>query len=150
MQDPTLEGKQLNRPLSLHQHQLLVLWAADCAEHVLSVVWDAQQDPRPVSALQQARAWAHGHLGLGNTKNAVLAAHAAARESLDEANTAAARSAGHAVATVQRSDHGLVAARYALKATQLAELDAEQERQWQDAQLPGAIQDVVLNARSPL
>ena len=44
-------------------HQMLALWAAACAERVLSLFEDASpNDNRPRTAIDAARSWAHGDL----------------------------------------------------------------------------------------
>src|SRR6184192_362374 len=44
-------------------HQLLALWAAWCAEHVLDLFESARpEDPRPRQAIEQACAWVRGEI----------------------------------------------------------------------------------------
>ncbi|HEV7145975.1 MAG TPA: hypothetical protein VGN48_03140, partial [Pedococcus sp.] len=44
-------------------HRLLALWAALCAEHVLTLFESAQPgDLRPRQAIEHARAWASGEV----------------------------------------------------------------------------------------
>ncbi len=124
----------------------MALWAADCAERVLRVVWKNASDQRPVDALRQARAWARGQISVGASRAAAVAAHAAARASKDAAATAAARAAGHAVATAHMADHCLGAAAYALKAAEQGGINRERERQWQDRRLPTSIRNLVISA----
>ena len=107
MRDKRFVAEHRGGPLSTHEHRLLALWAADCAEHVLSTVWKDDNDQRPLDAIRQARAWARGEFSAGEARKAAVAAHAAARESQDDAATAAARAAGHAVATAHMADHSL-------------------------------------------
>lgn len=64
-----------------HDHGALVLWAADCAEHVLQRFEEERpEDPRPRRAIEAGRAWAHGEMKLTEARAAAFAAHAAARE----------------------------------------------------------------------
>ncbi len=148
MRDRRFVAEHRGGPLSMHDHRCMALWAADCAEHVLSAVWKAGDDQRPFDAGQKARAWARGEISVGEARKASVAAHAAARESVDAAATAAARAAGHAVATAHMADHCLGAADYALKGAWLAGIDREQERRWQDQQLPASIRDLICSARA--
>ena len=148
MRDRRFVAEHRGGPLSMHNHQLMALWAAECAEHVLSALRKADNDQRPFDALRQARAWNRGENSVGDARQAAVAAHAAARESKDAAATAAARSAGHAAGTAHMADHCLGAAAYALKAAEQGGINTEQERQWQDQQLPISIRDLVIPARA--
>lgn len=148
MRDQRFVAEHRGGPLSRHNHQLMARWAAECAEHVLSALWKSDKDQRPLDALRQARAWARGEISVGDARKAAVAAHAAARESKDAAATAAARATGHAAGTAHMADHCLGAAAYALKAAEQGGINTEQERQWQDQQLPVSIRDLVLSARA--
>lgn len=109
------------RTLNPKDVPLLALWAADCAEHVLDCFeMQRPDDERPGQAIQAARAWAHGDLGVARARVAAFAAHAAAR------------AAGHAAATAHVAAHAPHAARYA----RAAAADARAERAWQQGQLP--------------
>ncbi|MDY0087493.1 MAG: hypothetical protein RBS78_02940 [Coriobacteriia bacterium] len=133
------------------QHRLLAAWAADCAEHVLCLFEDDHPtDDRPRRAVEQARAWARGEITVGEARQAACASHAAARQAAGAARDAA-RAAGHAVATAHAADHELGASAYALKAVRAAS-DAGRrdeavsvEREWQRAQLPDQIRELVLD-----
>jgi hypothetical protein len=136
--------------LDVTRHRLLAGWAADCAEHVLSLFSDKYpDDDRPRFAIEAARAWARGEIRVGAARAAAVQAHAAARAAPDAAACAAARAAGHAVATAHMADHSLGPAWYAVRAVTLAggEAAAERERQWQLDCLPEAIHDLVVSAR---
>src|SRR6202521_6349887 len=62
-------------------HQLLALWAAACAEHVLDLFESAQpEDPRPRQAIEQARAWAGSEITMTQARTAAGHANAAARD----------------------------------------------------------------------
>ncbi len=132
-------------------HQLLALWAAACAEHVLHLFESVQpSDPRPRQAIEQTRAWAHGEIKMSEARAAAGAANAAARE-LSGAARHAAHAAGQAAAVAHVAAHELGAAAYAIKAVRSAAPDGERERagrqecQWQREQLPNAIRDLVLD-----
>jgi hypothetical protein len=65
-------------------HQLLALWAAACAEHVLDVFELAQpEDPRPRQAIEHARAWVRGEVKMMQAR---AAGHAmgAARDCVEQ------------------------------------------------------------------
>ena len=132
--------------LELKQHQLLALWAADCAEHVLPLFESHRhRDNRPREAIKAARAWAAGKITVGDARNIALAAHAAARACTDVPAREAARAAGHAVATAHMADHSAGPAWYAVRAVQAGKGDAaaEQERLWQLQRLPAEIRELV-------
>lgn len=62
-------------------HQLLALWAASCAEHVLDLFESAQpEDPRPRQAIDHARAWGRGEIPMFQARKAAGYANAAARD----------------------------------------------------------------------
>lgn len=132
-------------------HQLLALWAAACAEHVLHLFEEVQpSDPRPRQAIEQARAWARGEIKMTQARNAAGHAMAAARE-LRGAARYAAYAAGQAAAVAHVAAHELGAAAYAIKAARAAAVESEREKagrlegQWQREQLPDAIRDLVLD-----
>jgi len=131
-------------------HQLLALWAAACAEHVLHLFESVQpSDPRPRQAIELTRAWARGEIKMSQARAAAGAANAAARE-LSGAARHAAHAAGQAAAVAHVVAHELGAAAYAIKAARAAASTGEGESagrlecQWQRAQLPNAIRDLVL------
>lgn len=66
----------------------MVLWAIDCAEHVLSHFGErCPRDDRPWDVIESGRAWTRGEISTGEVRVAAFAAHAAARD----AGLAAAR-----------------------------------------------------------
>jgi len=76
-----------------------------------------------------------------------LEAIAVANESSDKTSVAVARAVGHAVATAHMADHSLGAAWYALKVVERAGGSIDEERRWQDEQLPLEVRDLILVAR---
>src|ERR1700727_1304321 len=97
-------------------HQLLALWAASCAEHVLGLFESAQPgDPRPRQAIEAARAWVRGELKMMQARAAGGHAMGAARD-LRGAARHAAYAAGQAGAVAHVAAHELGAAAYAIKA----------------------------------
>lgn len=131
-------------PLDLESHRLLATWAADCAEHVLSL-FDLIDDDHPQLAIEVARAWARGELTVGGAQKAAIAAHAAARAATTPAAIAVARAAGHAAATAHAADHCLGAALYACKAAKANDAVDDEERAWQISRLPVAVRELVIS-----
>ena len=146
MRDGRFIAEHRGGPLKKEQHYQLIQWACDCSEHVLSLFGDPI-DGRLVHALHIAKEWRHGKASVDDARNASVDAHRVARESSDPTAIAVARSVGHAVATAHMADHSLGAAWYALKAVKNAERSIDDERKWQDEQLPLEIKELVLSAR---
>ena len=132
-------------------HQLLALWAASCAEHVLDHFESAQpEDLRPRRAIEQVRAWVRREITMTQARNAAGHANAAARD-LSGAARYAAYAAGQAAAVAHVAAHELGAAAYAIKAARAAvpegkrEIAGRLECRWQHDQLPDAIRELVLD-----
>ncbi len=132
-------------------HQLLALWAAACADHVLHLFESAHSaDPRPRQAIAQARAWVRGEITMTQARTAAGHAMGAARD-LRGAARHAAYAAGQAAAVAHVAAHELGAAAYAIKAVRAAAPAGEGERagrlecRWQRDQLPEAIRELVLD-----
>ena len=131
-------------------HQLLALWAASCAEHVLDLFEAAEPtDGRPRQAIELVRAWARGDVTMTQSRTAAGHAMAAARNPRGPARHAA-YAAGQAAAVAHVAAHELGAAAYAIKAARAAAPDGKTETagqlecQWQREQLPRAIRQLVL------
>ena len=149
--DPRFITIRRGGTLTDSDHQLLVLWAATCAEHVLHLFESMRpDDPRPRQAIEAARAWTHGDLKMMETR--ALGGHAmgAARD-LHGAARFAAYAAGQAAVVAHVAAHELGAAAYAIKAARAAVVEGERDKagrsecQWQREQLPDAIRDLVLD-----
>ena len=142
-------AKHRGGTLSKKNHILLILWAAECAEHVLQIFQSISSDTRPLNAIKIAQEWADGKVTVGEARNAAVAAHEAARNIKNKSQAAchAARAAGHAVATAHMADHCLQAANYALKAVSAHTQISAEEISWQNKQLPDDIQEIVLKSR---
>jgi len=132
-------------------HGLLAEWAADCAQHVLHFFEDVQpNDDRPRRAIESTRAWARGENVMSQSRAAGGHAMAAARGLRGPARFAAF-SAGQAAVVAHVAAHELGAAAYAIKAARAAALDGREEDvgrlecEWQRAQLPTEIRDLVLD-----
>ncbi|GAB3055792.1 hypothetical protein GCM10027053_16010 [Intrasporangium mesophilum] len=134
--------------LSDADHQLLALWAAECAEHVLDL-FEAEQpsDLRPRAAIDAARAWARGEMKMMEARARGGHAMGAARPVRGAARFAA-YAAGQAACVGHVAEHDLGAAAYAIKSVQAADpsnSDAGRwERDWQRDQLPDQIRALVL------
>ena len=101
-------------------HQLLALWAAICAEHVVHLFEAARpSDQRPRQAIDQARAWARGAIAMSQARAAAGHANAAARD-LSGSARHAAYAAGQAAAVAHVAAHELGVAAYAIKAVRAA------------------------------
>jgi hypothetical protein len=149
--DPRLITVRRGGTLTDEHHRLLAAWALVCAEHVLHLFEEHRPgDSRPREALDVGRAWIRGEVRMGDAHRAAFPANAAARGMPDPARFAAL-SAGQAVAVAHVAAHDLGAAAYAIRAAgacvpadDTARARAR-ERQWQRAQLPAAVRDLVLD-----
>ena len=149
--DPRFITIRRGGTLSDSDHQLLALWAAACAEHVLHFFESARPaDMRPRRAIEQARAWVRGEIAMSQARAAAGAANAAARE-LSGAARHAAYAAGQAAAVAHVAAHELGAAAYAIKAARAAAPEGQGESAgrlecaWQREQLPDAIRELVID-----
>ena len=132
-------------------HHLLAIWAADCAQHVLHFFEEIQpKDDRPHRAIELVRAWARSEIPMTQARTAAGHAMAAARV-LGGAAREAAYAAGQAAAVAHVAAHELGAAAYAIRAARAAADKSERDEagrlecQWQRAQLPREIRDLVLD-----
>ena len=151
VRDPRFITVRRGGTLTDSDHQLLALWAASCAEHVLGYFEAVQpEDLRPRQAIEQARAWAAGEIKMAQARAAASAANAAARDLMGAARFAA-YAAGQAVAVAHVAAHELGAAAYAIKAVQATASEGQSKQagqiecQWQRQQLPEAIRALVLD-----
>ncbi len=149
--DPRFITIRRGGTLTDSDHQLLALWAATCAEHVLRLFESAQsEDLRPRQAIAQARAWARGEVTMTEARAAGGHAMGAARD-LRGAARHAAYAAGQAAVVAHVAAHELGAATYAIKAARAAAPDGEGERagriecRWQREHLPDPIRELVLD-----
>jgi len=151
IRDPRFITVRRGGTLQDADHRLLAVWAADCAQHVLHFFEQVQpSDDRPRRAIEQAHAWVRGEITMTQARTAAGHAMGAARE-LSGAAREAAYAAGQAAAVAHVAAHELGAAAYAIRAARAAAPEDERivagrlECQWQRAQLPGEIRELVLD-----
>ena len=149
--DPRLITIRRGGTLTDEHHRLLADWALSCAEHVLRLFEDHQPgDSRPREAIAAGRAWIRGEMRMTDARRLAFLANAAARDMPGPAKFAAL-SAGQAAAVPHVAAHDLGAAAYAIRAAgaSVPASDADgaraREREWQRAQLPAAVRDLVLD-----
>lgn len=149
--DPRLITIRRGGTLTDEDHRLLAEWAILCAEHVLHL-FDQHQpgDSRPRDAINVGRAWIRGEARMSEARRAAFATNAAARGLPDPARFAAL-AAGQAAAVAHVAAHDLGAAAYALRTIQAsvragqAEEARLRERDWQRAQIPAEVRELVLD-----
>jgi hypothetical protein len=126
--------------LDKRDHRSLVLWATDCAAHVVPYFEEKHpKDNRPRDALEAGRAWARSEIAMSEARAAALVA----------------RSAGHAAATAHVAAHAAHAANYALTAARSPDAAVltdsaaatARERDWQYRRLPKHLRPVAFPAR---
>jgi len=151
VRDPRFITVRRGGSLQDDDHHLLAVWAADCAEHVLHHFEQARPgDDRPRRAIELGRAWARGEIAWAEARTAAGHANGAARD-LSGAARHAAYAAGQAAAVGHVAAHELGAAAYAIRAVRAASPEGEGEEagrrecQWQRAQLPDEIRELVLD-----
>ena len=118
------------------EQKLLAIWAAACAEHVLSFFEEKYpDDDRPRKAIEVLRDWIDaGVFSMAVIRKASLGAHAAAKGKKEEDSVFAAHAAGQAVATAHVVTHALGASLYGIRAAAAhwANMnDGLKERDWQ-------------------
>jgi hypothetical protein len=145
MRDKRFVAEHRGGQLTRERHRQLMLWAIQCAQHVLPI-YGEKIDPRLENALKVAEAWRMGKASVGDARNAAVAAHDVAREASNPAAVAVARAVGHAVATAHMADHSLGPVVYGLKAVKAAGGSVEAERKWQIEHLPANVKELVLSA----
>src|SRR5438874_2610001 len=98
IRDPRFITVRRGGSLQDHDHRLLGIWAADCAQHVLHHFEQARpKDHRPRHAIDLGRAWARGEIAWAEARTAAGHANAAAGD-LSGAARHAAYAAGQAAA----------------------------------------------------
>jgi len=146
MRDKRFIGEHRGGSLKKEQHIQLIIWACGCAENVLPLFGE-KSDERLKNALTIAKKWAEGKTSVGEARRSSLDAIAVANESSDPVAIAVARAVGHAVATAHMADHSLGAAMYALRAVKNAGKPIDEERKWQNGQLPPEVMELILTSK---
>ena len=149
--DPRFVTIRRGGTLTDSDHQLLALWAATCAEHVLYLFESVKpSDPRPRQAIEAARAWTRGEIKMMQARAVGGHAMGAARD-LSGAARYAAYAAGQAAVVAHVAAHELGAAAYAIKAARAAAPEGQGEQAGrhecagQREQLPEAVRELVLD-----
>jgi hypothetical protein len=148
--DPRFITIRRGGKLTDEDHQLLALWAAKCAEHVLPLFEKASSDKRPREAIALIRKWVKGGVKMTEAHNFAFQTNAAGKSLPDHARFAAL-SAGQAVAVAHVAAHELGAAAYAIRARVAAAPEGKHEEArrkecaWQRKQLPVKIRALVLD-----
>ena len=146
MRDKRFVSQHRGGPLTREQHFQLIQWACEVAQHVM-YLYGETTNPRLLNALKVANDWKEGKDSVGDARYASVEAIKVANEASNTVQTMVARSVGHAVATAHMADHSIVAAWYALKAIKIADKSVDNERIWQNNQLPPEIKELVLSSR---
>jgi hypothetical protein len=151
VRDPRFITVRRGGSLQDADHQLLAVWAADCAEHVLHLFEVARpEDDRPRKAIELGRAWARGEVTWAEARTQAGHANAAARD-LRGAARHAAYAAAQAAAVGHVAAHELGAAAYGIRAVRAAApgddgvAAGREECRWQRSQLPDEIRELVLD-----
>lgn len=146
MRDKRFVALHRGGPLTMEQHFQLINWACECVEHVL-YHYGEDPDERLLDAIQTGKRWANGKASVGEARKASVQCLILARELKDSQKIAIVRAAGHAVATAHMADHSLGGSLYALKAISIAGGSPDDERNWQNEQLPPEIKELVISGR---
>jgi hypothetical protein len=94
--------------IQIQHHRTLVMWALDCAEVTLTQFEDKYPDEtRPGTCLIRCEEWARGKIKMPEARQAILAAHAVAKEIDDREYGALCHAIGHAGATVHVETHAM-------------------------------------------
>lgn len=100
--------QELIKLIQLQNHRTLVMWALDCAKPTLEQFEAKYPDKRrPRTCLELCEAWARGKIKMPIAKQAILDAHAVAKEIDDSEYGALCHAIGHAGATVHVETHAL-------------------------------------------
>ncbi len=98
----------------------VVQWALDCAEETAARLYQrVPEDHRPQEALELCRLWAHGTIRMNEAKPAILAVHAAAKETDDPVTAALYHALGQGCSAVHTETHAIGLPMYELTALAL-------------------------------
>ena len=100
--------QELIRLIQIQNHRTLVMWALDCAKLPLEQFEAKYPDERrPRTCLELCEAWARGKIKMPIAKQAILDAHAVAKEIDDSEYGCLCHAIGHAGTTVHVETHAL-------------------------------------------
>lgn len=120
----------------------LIGWTVACVERLLPIFEENRPgDMRLVDALDGAREFAAGNLGVSPIRKLAFGCHVAARDATSPEATAAARAVGQAVAVAHMASHSRQIARYTSKA--LTGDALVHELDWQSSHLPERFREYV-------
>lgn len=106
--------------------RVLTDWAVGCAKRLLPIFEEeGPQDPRLRLALDQAREFTAGMIGVGQMRSLAFTCHEVAREASSPPEVAVARAAGQALSVAHMAGHSREIARYTAKALTGEELIRE-------------------------
>ncbi|HIS49735.1 MAG TPA: hypothetical protein IAA80_04435 [Candidatus Gallacutalibacter pullistercoris] len=98
----------------------VVQWALDCAEETAARLCQrVPDDPRPQEALELCRLWVHGTIRMNEARPAILAVHAAAKETGDPVTAALYHALGQGCSAVHTEAHAIGLPIYELTALAL-------------------------------
>lgn len=144
MRDPRFIATHRGGLLAPEHHRQFVAWAADCAQHLITLWQNHSEDERPLQAISAAHAWARDEISVGQARNAAVAAHAAAREQTNATATAMARATAHAAAAAHMADHALAAISYTHRALAISGISPEEEYARQISRAPQHLREIIL------
>ncbi len=112
--------QELLQHIRLQKHRTLVLWAFDCVQEPVRVLKERYpHETRPETAVALCREWARGAIKMPEAKQALLQAHAVAKELRNPADIALCHAVGQACATVHVETHAIGLPIYELTAVAL-------------------------------
>ena len=107
----------LARLIAEHDRRTAVMWALEAVKEAISALSRYfPEDMRFEEARMLSLAWAEGRVKMGFARRAILAAHAAAKETEDPAAAAYCHAVGQGCSAVHVKEHALGLAMYELTA----------------------------------
>lgn len=132
--------------LTKDQHRLLMIWARDCIIHVLPQV-NFKLNELLNQIMKISKDWEIGEASVGEARKASLKAIDMARDLNNPVSIEIVRTIGQMVAVTHMADHAIGSAEYSLSALACKGKNIDNEREWQNNQLPLDIKIQVLTAR---
>ena len=97
-------------------HRTVAAWALDCAWEPCRQLEERYEDSRPRQAIETCWAWARGQVKMRQAQQAILAAHAMAKEVPSPADAALCHAVGQACGAVHVETHAIGLPMYELTA----------------------------------